>query len=163
MNTEEFKQWVPVLQPAMQRMAERFLDSKQEAKDVVQDLFVELWQNRHRLDGVENLQGYCVRMTQFHCIDHLKAMRLQTTSITQHEEGLADIPSDSEEREQLFAELQRHLDGLSEEDQQLLRLHYWDNLSSREIGGRLRISEGNVRVRLTRIVQKLRGKMKYTK
>ena len=162
MKTEEFKQWVPRLQPSMQRMAEQLLDSRQEAKDVVQDLFVELWENRKKLDKVDNLPGYCVRMTQFHCIDYLKANRLRVKEIGPEERDIPANPSDFEEREELFAELQRHMSHLSEEEQQLLRLRFWDNLSGREIANNVGISEVNVRVRLNRIIQKLKSDFKST-
>ena len=146
----------------MQRMAEQLLDSRQEAKDVVQDLFVELWENRKKLDKVDNLPGYCVRMTQFHCIDYLKANRLRVKEIGPEERDIPANPSDFEEREELFAELQRHMSHLSEEEQQLLRLRFWDNLSGREIASNVGISEGNVRVRLNRIIQKLKSDFKST-
>lgn len=154
----------------MQRTAEQILDSKQEAKDVVQDLFVELWKNRKRLDRVDNLQGYCVRMTQFHCIDYLKANKMQFQQLGSDAHEIPDEESDAKERERLFAELQQHISHLPDDEQQLLRLRFWDNLSGREISSRLGISEINARVRLTRIIQKLkdnfatntRNNMKHT-
>lgn len=143
---------VPVLQPPMQRMAERLLGSKAEAKDLVQDLMVELWQHRHRLDRVDSLQGYALRMTKFRSIDYLKAKPLAVP--------LCEIPdeasSDRDERERLFDELQRRMADLPEEDQELLRMRYWEHASGVEMSRRLEISEGNVRVRLNRIIQKLR-------
>lgn len=143
---------VPVLQPPMQRMAERLLGSKAEAKDLVQDLMVELWQHRHRLGRVDSLQGYALGMTKFRCIDYLKAKPLAVP--------LSEMPdeasSDRDERERLFDELQRRMADLPEEDQELLRMRYWEHASGAEMGRRMEISEGNVRVRLNRIIQKLR-------
>lgn len=136
----------------MQRMAERLLGSKAEAKDLVQDLMVELWQHRHRLGRVDSLQGYALGMTKFRCIDYLKAKPLAVP--------LSEMPdeasSDRDERERLFDELQRRMADLPEEDQELLRMRYWEHASGVEMGRRLEISEGNVRVRLNRIIQKLR-------
>ncbi len=45
---------------------------------------------------------------------------------------------------------------LSAEEQTLLRLKYWEQLSHREIGRRLRISEDAVTARLRRLRQKLK-------
>lgn len=136
----------------MQRMAERLLGSKAEAKDLVQDLMVELWQHRHRLGRVDSLQGYALGMTKFRCIDYLKAKPLAVP--------LSEMPdeasSDRDERERLFDELQRRMADLPEEDQELLRMRYWEHASGAEMSRRLEISEGNVRVRLNRIIQKLR-------
>lgn len=152
MNTEEFKRLVPVLQPPMQRMAERMLDSKADAKDLVQDLMIELWQQRHRLSKVANLEGYCVRMVQFKSIDLLKSRpALQGLS-----EIAYDSDSDTEGREYLFEELQRRISDLPEEERQLLKMRYWEHTSGREMSRRLDISEGNVRVRLNRVISKLR-------
>lgn len=141
----------------MQRAAEQILDSKQEAKDVVQDLFVELWKNRRHLGQVDNLQGYCVRMTRFHCIDYIKANKMQYQQLGPAAHEIPDEESDAKAKEQLFAELQQHISHLPDDEQQLLRLRFWDNLSGREISSRLGISEINARVRLTRIIQKLKN------
>lgn len=152
MNTEEFKRIIPVLQPPMQRMAERMLGSKYEAKDLVQDLMVELWQHRHSLGKVDNLQGYAVRMTQFWCIDYLKA-KPQLVPLSEMPD---EAVSEPDEKEELFDELQRRIADLPKEDQQLLSMRYWEQIPGREMSRRLEISEGNVRVRLNRIIQKLR-------
>lgn len=152
MNTEEFKRLVPVLQPPMQRMAEQMLGSRPDAKDVVQDLFVELWQRRHQLGKVANLEGYCVRMTQYRCIDQLKKRHLASPL-----SEAADVPdTGQDDREWLFEELQRRLADLPEEELELLQMRYWEQVSGKEMSHRLKISEGNVRVRLNRIIQKLK-------
>lgn len=164
MKSDEFKQWVPLLQPAMQRMAERLLDSPQEAEDLVQDLFVELWQQRKQLSKVDNLQGYCVRMTQFKCIDRIRARRTAFQPIAGCENRIADNPSAEPSYEDCqYEQLKQRIAELPQDQQQLLQLRYWQGLSSRQIGDQMQLSEGNVRVRLNRIIVKLRGAMASTK
>jgi RNA polymerase sigma-70 factor (ECF subfamily) len=54
------------------------------------------------------------------------------------------------------ADLHAALDGLSEDDRQLLRLRYDEDLTQAAIAQRLRIPEGTVKVRLHRARDKLR-------
>jgi RNA polymerase sigma-70 factor, ECF subfamily len=54
------------------------------------------------------------------------------------------------------ADLHAALDGLSENDRQLLRLRYDEDLTQAAIARRLRIPEGTVKVRLHRARDKLR-------
>lgn len=140
----------------MQRMAEQLLGSKADAKDVVQDLFVELWQQRRRLDQVENLQGYCVRMTQFRCVDRLKTQKLTMVPLDERVVQVPNSETDGDEEEQRYALLQQRMATLSAEEQHFIKLRYWESCSSSEIGRQFGMSEASVRVRLHRIIQKLR-------
>lgn len=160
MKTDEFKQWVPILQPAMQRMAEHLLGSPQEAEDMVQDLFVELWQQRKHLSQVDNLQGYCIRMTQFKCIDLLRSRRIVMQPLDSCPQPPDAQPSDSDPiDDQLFQQLQQRIALLPPAQQELLKLRYWQGLSSSQIGQHMHISQGNVRVRLNRIIANLRDQL----
>ena len=61
----------------------------------------------------------------------------------------------SEDQQQLY----RCLDKLSEEDQDIFILHYWEGLKTREVADVLEISENTTKTRLKRGRQKLRDLM----
>ena len=58
-----------VLQPAMQRMAERLLGNEDEAADVVQDCFVTLWSERESLKRVLNHEAWCITLVKHRSVE----------------------------------------------------------------------------------------------
>ncbi|WP_367997930.1 RNA polymerase sigma-70 factor [Zobellia uliginosa] len=53
-------------------IAEGYLGSEQEAEDVVQSLFLKVWERKHNFGEVTNLNNYLFTMTKNACLDQLK-------------------------------------------------------------------------------------------
>ena len=71
-ETKQFEADYLVLQPAMQRMAERLLGNEDEAADVVQDCFVTLWSERESLKRVLNREAWCITLVKRRCVDLMR-------------------------------------------------------------------------------------------
>lgn len=76
MQENEFKNKIIPLSNKLQRFACFFLVNKDDARDVVQEVMLKLWQNRDSLASVENHEAYAMRMIRNKCMDTLKASRL---------------------------------------------------------------------------------------
>lgn len=64
------------------RVAFYILESQPDAQDVVQDLFIKLWNTRDELDKVLNLKAYCTTLIKNMCIDRIrKASKEQSIGI----------------------------------------------------------------------------------
>lgn len=81
--TETFKS----MSDGLYRVAFYILESQPDAQDVVQDLFIKLWNTRDELDKVLNLKAYCTTLIKNMCIDRIrKESKEQSIGIE------ADIP-----------------------------------------------------------------------
>jgi RNA polymerase sigma-70 factor (ECF subfamily) len=76
MQESEFKNKIIPLSGKLQRFACFFLENKDDARDVVQEVMLKLWQNRNSLVAVENHEAYAMRMVRNKCLDTLKSARL---------------------------------------------------------------------------------------
>lgn len=56
---------------AMYRVAVAILGSADDAADVVQDIMVRLWNNRHALDSVSSLSGYAINAVRNECVTRM--------------------------------------------------------------------------------------------
>ena len=65
----------------------------------------------------------------------------------------------SEERERLLQRMEAALDELPPQDQQVIRLHYYDKVKTEDIARRLGLSHSNVLVKLHRIRERLRKRL----
>jgi RNA polymerase sigma factor (sigma-70 family) len=75
MQESEFKDKIIPLSSKLHRFAFFFLENGEDARDVVQEVMLKLWQNRNSLEGVENHEAYAMRMTRNKCLDMLKSVR----------------------------------------------------------------------------------------
>lgn len=75
MQITDFKQKVLPLSSQMIRMAGFYLNDQDGAKDIVQDIFLKLWQMRGELDNVHNLEAFVSRMVKNKCVDQLRINR----------------------------------------------------------------------------------------
>lgn len=62
---------------ALSSFACRYIDSNVVAEDIVQDVFVKLWEKREELSKVENISAYLYQMVRFRCFNHLKEKKIK--------------------------------------------------------------------------------------
>ena len=69
-DPEAFRQFFEFLYPKLMGLACRFVDNES-AKDLVQDVFVEFWEQKHTVD-VANISSYLYKSVQNKCLNHIK-------------------------------------------------------------------------------------------
>ena len=88
MELTEFKQLVIPFSPKLLRFANRILGNTENAKDVVQDVFLKLWLMRDQLQTLRSAEAYAMTMTRNLCIDQLRKLRPERlTDEMSHQQG----------------------------------------------------------------------------
>lgn len=72
MNRESFSVLVQQLGRKLYGFAYRILRNQEDAEDVVQEIFVKLWNMREMLSDYRSIDALAVTMTRNYCIDHLR-------------------------------------------------------------------------------------------
>ncbi|MFN2428448.1 MAG: RNA polymerase sigma factor [Cryomorphaceae bacterium] len=72
MQKETFAELVLSKKDKMFRFALSYLKCDQDAKDVVQDVLIKLWETRHELNEKRNLEAWCMTMVKNKSMDALK-------------------------------------------------------------------------------------------
>ena len=72
MVASDFKLKILPVSNKLHRFAVLFLNDEDEAKDVVQDVFLKLWQKKETLDNVQNIEAFAMQMTRNRCLDILR-------------------------------------------------------------------------------------------
>ncbi|CCY58208.1 sigma-70 region 2 [Clostridium sp. CAG:632] len=137
------------------RFAVSYTGSKQEAEDIVQDLFLKII-SKNIILGKNYEKAYLMKMTANLCKDYLKAGRVtQTASYDALEDYLgADVTVTGEDR-LVYDSLME----LEEAFREPIYLHYYEGYTYREIAGILQISESAVAMRISRGKEALRKRM----
>ena len=137
----------------------RLLGQPEDAADVVQDTFVQLYSHLGRLDVAEPLAPWLFRVARNRCIDVLRRRRTIGLDDDEPEEPIADEPLPDEVAERadlqhLLAEAIQHLPPTYAE---VVALRYAADRTFGEIAVIIGCDEGAARVRFHRAKALLRG------
>lgn len=134
--------------PALQRKAERILQNREDAQDIVQTLFVDLLQ-----DGVEAPElAYLYRAVTNRCLNMLRDKATRARLLARHDLALrGPVRTSCEDRSIDLDLLGKLADELDREHAEVLVFHFFDDMSQAEIAELTGVSRKTVGVRLARI------------
>ncbi len=75
MDLQEFKTKVLPVRQKLYRLAVFMLQDKEEAEDTLQDVFLKLWTNKHKLHAYTSIEAFAMSITKNLCLDRLKASK----------------------------------------------------------------------------------------
>jgi len=127
------------------------LGNRQDAEDVVQDVFIKMFSGKAKNGAICNPAAYAWRMVANSCINELRA-RNKDNKLTLDEETISvTASSDNKEAEIIlqedFERINRLLDTLPFEQAEVLRFRFTDELTFTDIAGILEIPVTTVKSR----------------
>ena len=143
----------------------RNIDDFQIAEDIVQETFLQVYQRLETLEDPTLFPKWLYVIANRRCIAWLRKNRLQTEPL--EETDISEIETEAysryvaAEHAKTTAEAQRDLvqkllRKLKESDREVITLHYFEEMSSSEIGEFLGVSENTIKSRLRRARQRLK-------
>lgn len=93
MDYSEFEnKWLP-LNGNFYRVAFYILEDENDAMDIVQNLYLKLWNGRDRLDEVSNPLGYGITLTKNLCLDKVRNYKSKNTERIDEKTEMIDASS----------------------------------------------------------------------
>lgn len=130
------------------------------AKDLAQEVFISLYRNR-AINNI-NLEGYLYILLKNRVLDHYRKMHVRENYARQYEPELAASTTDSQiNAKEIQAQLAQYLQLLPEQCRKVFVLSREEQLTNREIAGRLGISVNTVEQHMRKALRILRGHMDY--
>lgn len=129
------------------------------AKDVVQDIFVKIWTNRHTLDQIVSIKAWIIRLTRNHVLNALKRKaheqallrEISTTITDQHH-----ITEETVQYRELEKQLQQAIALLPPQQQRCYLLSRDAGMKHDEIAGTLGISQETVKKHIMAAIQSIK-------
>ena len=162
MDAQQFKDLFLPLQSPMQLLAERILNNADDAEDVVQEVFLTLWEHRSQLETHENPQGYAMLTIRSRCLDLLRRRNRQAAL-----EASLRILSDQalfleiDERQQHYDLLMELLQQLPPKQRRLIEMKYLEQRDTDEMQHELGMSPANIYTTLSRTLKTLKDNLKH--
>ena len=143
--------------PSLCVFAHRFVQDEDIVKDIVQDVFVKIWNTVTEFESEKSMKVYFYLSTKNACFDHLKKEKRRNLSSDINEEiGIEDkVVIDEIIREETYRILEDAIIQLPEKAQEVIRLNL-NGLSNQEIAEELDVSINTVKTHKLLAFRKLR-------
>lgn len=162
MDIEAFQNRVLPVKNKLFRFALRFLNNEEEAKDVVQEVFIRVWNGRDQMNEVHNWEAWCMRITKNLSLDRIRSI---TRKQTQNIEETYDIrnealtPHETTEARESMQRINQMIAALPEKQRQVIHLRDVEGYSYNEICDILELDMNQVKVNLFRARNAVREKL----
>lgn len=141
-----------------------YLENRSEAEEIVQDLFLALWQKREQLEVRTSLRAYLFTAVRNRVLNRsararLEKMHLEQLDPTDFETGESTAVEEHISSEQIAARVQAAMTELPTGCRRVLQLRWQNGLSYAEIAEALGISVKGVENQLARARKSLRQRL----
>ncbi len=158
MTPEEFKIKLLPLKNKLFRLAWHLTGQREEAEDVVQEVYLKIWDMRYRLGKYNSLEGLLVTMTRNRCLDTLRQKKNKTLRFKPeiyHRAGEADLQQQNEARD-LIQHVLKMMADLPEQQKTIMHLRDVEGYGFEEISVITGFDGNYIRVNLSRARKKIR-------
>ena len=139
------------------------IQSRENAEEIVQDIFTSLWVNRHTVH-IEVLASYLITAVKYKVINHFeKEMSRRHYAEVQIQSELSSDNSTEETvlLNELNSALQREIQKLPPKRQQIFKMSREDHLSIKQVASNLGISEKTAENQLGKALKILKLNLKH--
>lgn len=153
MTHEEFKQKVVPVSEHLYRLALRILQNSDEAKDIVQETMIRLWQRKNEMMQYRSLLAFSSTIARNLAFDKIRLRKPVDEIESANIIGRNDASFETKEKILIIRQL---VAKLPEQQRLVMQLKDFDGLSSPEIEELLGITANTIRVNLSLARKKIR-------
>lgn len=149
-------------------LSQHYLEDEDEAKGVVQEAFVKLWEVRNELNPGSNLRNFLFTLVKNNCLNILNRRRIL---LKHHEkirwmemhyqyESLSRLGDNYMEFNELKEKIDLAIQNLPEHCRVVFEMSRFEDLKNREIAEKLGVTQKTVEAHLTKALKILRNDLK---
>jgi len=141
----------------------KFLDEKEDAEEIVQDVFVKFWERLDSLAEDSSIKSYLYRSVHNSCINFLKHEKVKDAYkyyVIQKMETIEN-PENEDNPEHMEQEIHKAIESLPPQCRKIFTLSRFEGLKYQEIADHLGLSVKTVEVQMGKAFKLLREKLKH--
>ncbi len=140
--------------------AGQMVKNDQEARDIVADSFLKLWERHNDFEALDKIRSFLYITTRNACYNHIKHLQRKTAShqeISYLEQANEDYIQSRMIKAELLQKILLEVESLPPIRRKIFKMIYLEDLSIFEIASRLNISVDTVRVQKARALHFIRS------
>ncbi|WP_035464047.1 RNA polymerase sigma factor [Algoriphagus vanfongensis] len=139
----------------------KLLQDQEQAEDVVQDVFIQLWENAPTKE-IQHISGYLFRAVKYQVA---RIIRNQKWKVDLEDLGIDEIPYEEEaldfSREDLLQRVEESIEKLPPRCKEVFKLHKKEGFSTKEIALSLDLSPRTVENQIQKAMRALRADLGF--
>ena len=156
-DTKAFEVLFKTYYPVLCIYAKKIVNDLDEARDIVQDVFVKIYDNRATMEINTSVKSYLYRSVHNACLNHLKRKNTHNN----HNEYLKyqtrwSDNHDTMEQAELEEKIWNIIQGLPEQCRRIFTMNRFEDLKNKEIAEKLGISIRTVETQISKALKVLR-------
>lgn len=156
-NIRDFENMFRMFQPMLVRYAATILYAEEDAREVVQEVFIKIWQKRDSLAFGEELKAYLYRAVRNQALNRISRNKMETVSL---DEQILLRVEDADEgdgaQKQMLRRVYKQIDKLPTNCREIFLMSRMEGLSHAEIAEILDISPKTVENQIGIALKKIR-------
>ena len=152
---------------ALYFFALKLSNNPHEAEELVQSVFVTIWETRHSIDPSKSFSAYLFSIARNRFYDMLRKRvteKYYADYLLQQNNLIADDPGKQIEDKEINEIINKLLEQIPKRRQEIFRMSHEENLSYKQIAKKLQISENTVSTHIKNVLNFLRKELpKYMK
>jgi RNA polymerase sigma-70 factor (family 1) len=140
----------------------KFVTDPDAAEEIVQDLFLGLWEKRADLMPTLSLRSYLFAAVRNGCLNHLKHIKVRgrhVEHVAAQPLEVAEDPQEALQAAELAARISLAIDALPDRCGEIFKLSRFEGLKYQEIADRLQLSPRTVEVQIGKALKLLREQL----
>ncbi|HFA48610.1 MAG TPA: RNA polymerase sigma factor [Bacteroidetes bacterium] len=161
MDRNEFKTSILPIKNKLFRFSLNILNDVAEAEDVVQEVFIKLWNRRDQMDQINNTEAWCMRVTRNLSIDKMRSKhrRLEPMKEGFDLKDQSPTPFQKTAGSDVFSKIKNLMLQLPDKQRMVMQLRDIEGLTYQEVADALEISLDQVKVNIYRARLSMRKKL----
>lgn len=161
MNSDEFKRRFLSFHRLIYRISYAVLGNKDDAEDIVQEVFEKLWRQRENLPEIQNDEAYIVSVTKNLALDRIRSQSRYRILPIETENDVSDAGQSERniEAKEMLQNIENLMCVLPVSQQSVIRLRHFADLPIPEVAETLQLTEVNVRQLLSRARKTMKEKI----
>ncbi len=134
MTIKEFKINLLPLKNKLFRLSLRILNNRDDAEDVVQEVYIKIWKMQDKLDNLNNIEAFMMTVTRNLCLDKIKSKRNKFLSLNEEvAKHIESNPHDITEQADSVNKVKEVMQMLPEQQRTIIHLRDIDGYNFEEI------------------------------
>lgn len=139
--------------------------SSVKAEDLVQDVFLKIWQNRAAIAEIDNINAFIFRMAQNQAIDELRRFSKETLAHSSdfiNEEAVSPNPAEHLLNKEIREKIKEAVNQLPPQQKRIYILHNEEGYKYEEIASQLDLSVSTIRNHMSQAMGNIRKLLSYS-
>ena len=162
-DTTAFKNLFTAYCQALINFARRYVKDTQIAENIVQDVFVKIWEMRSELDPSLNIKVYLYTMVKNHSLKYVRHLDVQQRSVPylEHIQPQVKTPEEDTNQRELSEAIGKAIGKLPDKERLIFSMNRFDQLTYKEIAEIQNLSVKTVETYVGRALKFLRERLAH--